>query len=290
MRVFLKRWILPPGYIQLFQRKEVVAPVMPKEVLVDTSFNAKFKDIHKGDRCFILASGPSIASQNLIKLKDEYCIAVSHFHLHKDIQLIKPSYHVLAPQHPPFNFSDSSKYFDDFLLAYKDLDIKYFLGVNDYEFNYINLIKGNLSYSNLNVHFLNYEKGVVLDENNYNDEKVWDISNSDIFSMRTVVYGAIQVAIYMGFNRIYLLGCDHDYLNDIARTTNHHFYKEDKGISDKLHLSEFTRERWFLEYYMRWKQYRLMNEYAKTRNIEIINATAGGMLDVFPRVNLDEIV
>jgi len=197
---------------------------------------------------------------------------------------------VLAPQHPPFNFYDSSKYFDDFSIAYKNIDVDYFLGVNYYEYSYINLLKEKQQYNHSRIHYLNYEKPIVLDENNYMNDNVWDISKNNIFSMRTVVYGAIQVAIYMGFSRIYLLGCDHDYLNDISRTSNHHFYKEEKGISDIQHLSEFTRERWFLEYYMRWKQYRLMKEYAETKNIEIINATAGGMLDVFKRVKLENII
>ena len=82
--------------------------------------NIKFKNIHKGKRVFILASGPSIKTQNLKPLENEYCIAVSHFHLHEDIQIIKPQYHVLAPQHPPFTFDDSSKYFLDFKKAYNN--------------------------------------------------------------------------------------------------------------------------------------------------------------------------
>jgi len=72
--------------------------------------------------------------------------------------------------------------------------------------------------------------------------------------------------------------------------TNHHFYKESEGISDVKHLSEFTTERWFQEYYMRWKHYRLIRDFLSSKNVCIYNATKGGMLDVFPRVSLDEII
>ena len=77
-----------------------------------------------------------------------------------------------------------------------------------------------------------------------------------------------------------------DYLKDVERVTNHHFYREEDGVSDAEHLGSFTLERWFLEYYLRWKQYRLMREYLESKGVRVFNATTGGMLDVFPRVDL----
>ena len=128
-----------------------------------------------------------------------------------------------------------------------------------------------------------------MDESNFLDEGKWDITKP-LFDINTVVFSAIQVALYMGVKEIYLIGCDHDYLQDIKRVTNHHFYPEEAGISDRENLSAFDSEKWFGEYYYRWMRYRLMREYASRKGCTIFNATKGGMLDVFPRVDLQSVI
>ena len=254
-----------------------------------TKRNIKFKNIHKGERVFILATGPSIQTQDLKPLKNENCIAVSHFHLHEDIQIINPKYHVLAPQHPPFNFNDSSKYFFDFKKAYAKSDTHIFLGINDFKYSYLELLKAKPELVVPNIHYIDYSTNYQLDEQNLYNADIWDITKV-LFGMRTVVYGAIQIAYYMGFSEIYLLGCDHDYLFDLARTKNQRFYKDEIGISDNDHLKQISLEAGFLDYYLRWKQYRLMKEFFNNKNIKIYNATNGGILDVFQRIDLSELV
>lgn len=278
MKKFLKKWIVPTGifeYVRLRGANKISHPE-----------NTKFKNIHKGERCFILASGPSITQQELSVLEGETCIAVSHFHLHKDIRTIKPKYHVLAPSHPPFTFNDSGKYFSDFKEKYADMDVTYFLGDNSFPYSFRKLVQTHPELSVNNAYYLNYEPGFDIDEENYSQNNIWDISKT-VFSPRTVIYSALQVAGYMGFSEIYLLGCDHDYLNDTKRTTNHHFYKEEAGISDKEHLDAFSSEKWFYEYYMRWKHYRLMRMALEEKGCKVYNATRGGMLDVFERVEFE---
>lgn len=250
--------------------------------------NSKFKNIHHGERCFILATGPSIKAQDLTGLRSELSIAVSQFFLHKDIKTISPKYHILAPSHHPFNFNDLNKVFDGFKQSYTD-DVTYFLGYAPYIYSNYRFLENYPEYKNNNQYFVNYSLNKSLDESSYLNSEVWEIDKSP-FSVRTVIYSAIQVAIYMGCKEIYLIGCDHDYLNDTSRVTNHHFYKEEEGISDAEHLSSFTTERWFEEYYFRWKQYRLMKQYAQTKGCQIFNATQGGMLDVFPRVTLESVL
>ena len=98
----------------------------------------------------------------------------------------------------------------------------------------------------------------------------------------------------MGFDKIYLLGCDHDYLERklIGKGfDNHHFYKDkEDGIEGIVKfLDDFSLEQWFYQYYYRWKQYRLMKQYAQEKGQVILNATHGGMLDVFDRVKFEDI-
>lgn len=247
---------------------------------------AKYKDIHKGKRVFVLASGPSINTQDLTYLKDEHCIAVSQFFLHPDIKIIRPQYHCFAPQHSPFNDDTNKIIFDGFTKFY-DFPIKAFIGNSDYKYSYKNYLQNNPNY-NIDAEFVDLSRSQRLIDQNHMEEDVWNFAKKP-FSLRTVIYLAIQLAYYMGFSEIYLLGVDHDYLKDTSRITDHHFYKDEKSFSDKEHLNMFTTERWFEEYYIRWKEYRLMKEFLESKNVKIFNATNGGMLDVFTTVKFESL-
>lgn len=274
------KWILPRGFIEIYKD---LKKYFYKDSL-HRSFNRR--DIDK--RCFILASGPSINTQNLKLLENEDVIAVSHVHRHPDINIIKPKYHVLAPFHHPFKFDDAKKYFDDFKKFYQPKNIKIFLGYRPYIYSFKDFLNQTNEYSQFEFEYINYSNSTQLDEANYKDYDLWDIGKKP-FGCRTVVYSAIQLAWKLGYREIYLLGCDHDYLLNLDRVGEHRFYSDKDGISDKEHLSEFTSERWFYEYYMRWKQYRLMKEFLNEHGVEVFNATNGGMLDVFPRVKYEDL-
>lgn len=289
----LAYWTVPEGvkkiFASIYQNQRSIDKYKQEKILVKhlTQKNINFKNVHQGRRCFILATGPSVKTQNLSLLEHELCIGVSQFYLHKDIELISPEYHVLAPSHPPFNFNDLNKVFEGLKNIYGDR-VTCFLGYAPYAFSNYRFLQEHPEFKHDNQYFLNYSGSSAIDESNYSDDDIWAIEKNP-FSIRTVVYSALQIAIYMGCKEVYLIGCDHDYLNDTNRVTNHHFYKEEAGISDAEHLSEFTTERWFEEYYFRWKQYRLIRNYAQSVGCQIFNATAGGMLDIFPRVKLEDV-
>lgn len=267
------------------KQKEFMAQNNPPDELFKA--NQRFKNRHQGKRCFILASGPSINQQDLTLLKDEICFSVSSFFLHNDISVINPKYHVLAPTHHPFDFSQVRTVFqglNDRLPA----DCHVFLGHKMYEFSYHNFLKANKDFLTKEFSWINYSDSLELSDDNFDSESLWDIAGKP-YSLRTVIYSAICIAQYMGFKEIYLLGCDHDYLKDTSRITDHHFYKDSQSYSDKEHLSEFTTEKWFYEYYRRWKDYRLMRTYLQSRNVTVYNATLGGMLDVFERRTFEDL-
>jgi hypothetical protein len=290
---FLYNYIVPPGIVRLSHKLTKTKKETQKTISnIDDLFakNKKFKNMHQGERCFILATGPSIKSQNLTILEKELTISVGSFFLHDEINKIKPSYHVLAPCHPPFDFNTLNKIFLGFKNSFKQTKEPHvFMGINNYEFSYKEFLAKNEELNPKSNSFVNFEGSKELNENNYNEDEIWDLSKTP-FSLRTVIYLGIQLAVYMGCREIYLLGCDHDYISDTSRTTNHHFYADDKSYSDKEHLDSFSTENWFLEYYMRWKHYRLMKEYCIKKGIKIYNSTDGGLLDVFKRKSLEKIL
>ena len=284
MKRFIRNWVVPSGYLDLLKktkRKEVKASSYPE--------NRQFKNIHKGKRCFVLATGPSINTQDLTVLENEFCIAVGHFHLHKDISVIRPEYHILAPMHSPFDSSHSIKYFQDFITYYKGINVTYFLGVDNSPLSFSVFLNQYPQYKLDNVHYIDYSNHILLNEKNCNDADLWDITKEP-FGMRSVVYGAVQLAHYMGFSEVYLLGCDHDYLLDYEKKESKHFYEYGKGIGDRKSFERYDTEYWFYEYYIRWRDFRLMRDYCAKHGTKIYNATNGGMLDVFERVNFKDIL
>lgn len=218
-------------------------------------------------------------------LADEICIAVSHFSLHKDIDIIKPRYHVLAPQHPPFTFEDSRKFFE----ALKNYTWNYscFLGITAYPFSYEKLLKQYPELAPRNLYYIDYQESVQLNEDNVNFSETWDPLQFP-FVPHTVIFEAIMLARYMGFQEIYLIGCDHNYAEDLKKTTNLHFYSDQSGIDDTKNLLSFTTEEHLEGLALRWRQYRIMKTYLQ-QQLHIYNATAGGMLDVFPRIELSSL-
>jgi len=91
---------------------------------------------------------------------------------------------------------------------------------------------------------------------------------------RTVVIFALQVAYYMGFEEVYLLGCDCSYGKDPSQ---HHF--------DGSPVDNYLREDWSCIY----DEYRnALNRY-RQKGKKIINCTVGGNLEVFSRMPLEEV-
>lgn len=272
LKRFLKTWVIPPGWIR---------PRKPSgEVVHKPSVPFHLTNERRDDSLFVLASGPSIAKCDLSLLEGRDNMAVSFFHLHERIEKLRPKYHVLAPQHAPFTFDDSSKYFEGFADRYASFRPDIFLGVTNYAFDYRALLQQKPELDLFPFHFIDYSGAPQLDETNYSNPSHWDPTDRP-FACRTVIYSAIQIAFHLGYKEICLLGVDHDYLADINRTQGHHFYDEKLGISDVAHLSQFTRERWFLEYYLRWKQYRLMKTFLESQGVRIVNLSPGSYLDVF---------
>ena len=92
------------------------------------------------------------------------------------------------------------------------------------------------------------------------------------YDEETVVIHAIQLALYLGFKEIYLLGTDCNY-NQTKQYAINHGKKVDKFLGNKM-----------------IKSYSVVKKYEKIFGFKVYNATRGGMLDIFPRVNLDDLL
>ena len=130
---------------------------------------------------------------------------------------------------------------------------------------------------------------------NYDDEKRYPYSFStdcahQIDCRGTVTFTCMQLAAYMGFEEIYLLGVDHNYRvtididgNVVTDPDQKDYFTDnyDTDIKDQVvhDMGNNTRA------YMDARSYCE----SVSDKIKIINATRGGKLEVFPRVDFDSL-
>lgn len=217
------------------------------------------KGAHQGERCFIVGNGPSLSVQDLELIAGEDCFgANSIFRIFKKTSW-RPTYYV------------TQDIYGDIKDEVNHLDVAHVL-VGDYYWRKIGT-------SNSNAVCFHAVKPV--DGNLYFGTDC----HAGFCDYATVTFTMIQLAVFLGYTRIYLLGIDHSYARTVSSSgsvscdgsTKNHFYEDSKAISIVGDVEGME------------KAYRCSFAYAQGAGIQICNATRGGYLEVFPRVNLDSL-
>lgn len=261
------------AHLRAFVRDALPDPVVQR--------NARFRNVHNGQRCFILGSGNSINSQDLTRLRGEIVMTQNHFHAHPDIAAIAPTYHVNVPKYQPMEYDqDWSEWLgtmDERLprntILFFDKNTKYLVDANGYFADRVYYIKTG------------YNEFVA------NSAPV-DLTNS-LMSVPTVLTQCLAIAIYMGFAEIYLLGFDLDQVCRMHDRTSVRFYglspitanKYEEEAEQSLGASGGD----WLAMWRIWRQCGLLKAEADRRGIRIYNATEGGLLNVYERCAYDGI-
>lgn len=276
-------WTVPPGIKNfvltrfgksLERLKSLTIPPEQQRLLQK---NRVLHNRHVRERCFILATGPSIKQQKLKLLQGESCIAVSNFFLHPDYALIKPRYYCIAPYHLPITEESWSAWMKE--LDQGTGDSTFFFALRDQA-----RVEGAGDFVNRPPHYLLFgasPKTIV--------HTGIDLTRP-ILLPNTVTIMALQIAIYMGFQQIYLLGCDHNQI--IGLNKRQHFFSEEEALRvsrrraewDERHIESFCQE-----YIDQWQDYKLMRRLADKNAIQIVNATPNSLLDLFPRVDYESL-
>ena len=248
--------------------------------------NIELKDIHKGKRCFLLGSGPSIKKEDLKPLKNEIVFALNNFYVHEDFNEIMsgdvPKYYMTAPIHPPQTEDEWKRWFED-MEKHMPKNTNMIFGLNAYEGNIKYIFE---KYGIFKEHKINwYFAGVNYNHETFNDNAM-DITNP-IYSGEAVSIYSLILAIYMGFDEIYLLGMDHDYFlyEDESKMRMyeravHQQNEFERTFGDTFYIKEFLR------------QYNIFSKYkafANNSNSKIFNASNGGILKVFPKVKYESL-
>jgi hypothetical protein len=250
--------------------------------------NIELKDKHKGQRCFLLGSGPSIKQENLKLLKNEIVFALNNFYVHPDFQEIMSGnvekYYMTVPVHLPQTEQEWKSWFMDMEKNMPNNATMMF-GLNGYKENIKYIFDKHGIFQKHKLYW--YITGVNVGEYYHFNEKHIDIMNM-IWNANTVSIYALIIAIYMGFDEIYLLGMDHDYICN--KSKDWRFYQDGLHQKDEIKRtlkdSSYNKHE-FLATGKIFEQYELLSS---NTTIKIYNISSSSLLDVFNLKNLDEII
>ena len=221
---------------------------------------ASLKGKHIGKRCFIVGLGPSldIADLETLKKNNELCISMNSIYRIFEKTDWRPNYYV----------SCDTKFIMDEIDKYVSFDLDNYI-ISDTcgaEVNErLEELLGNKLFS-----FHEYKEWKLKGLPDFSD----DISRSAAFS-GTVTYTCMQIAAYMGCNEIYLLGMDASVIAGQNKT--YEYFYENTGPKSYCQSS------------YPYRAYEAAKKYAGENGIIIKNASRGGELESFERVNFDSL-
>lgn len=221
---------------------------------------AKFRNIHQRERCFIIGNGPSLNKTDLSRLEGIKKFGLNKIYLLFDRVNLDLSYHVAV---------------NPFVIAQSHEEIRQ-LPCNSFV-SYLPS-KQILSHAD-NVNFIYTEGGVRFFQEN--------ITNV-ISEGATVTYVALQIAYYMGFQEVYLIGVDHNFVCSGKPNEEQHMAGKDPNHFDE---SYFQGMDWHLPDLESSEMAYCLARYHYTRSgRKIYDATVDGKLDVFPKISFEDAV
>ena len=218
----------------------------------------KFQGIHKGKRCFIVANGPSLLKTNLELLENEYTFGMNRIYLNFERSSFRPTYHVAV----------NELILEQWAKEITLLNMPKFLNWNRRSY-----------YGSLDSRtFFMKSKMTIKDSFQY------DLTRPVVFGA-TVTFVALQLAYYMGFQKVYLIGLDHNY--------------KDKGIPSKtetrtpeldeshFHANYFPKGfKWQLPDLLRSEiEFKISRKAFEADDREVLDATIDGKCQVFKKID-----
>ncbi len=223
----------------------------------------KYKDRYHGKRCFIVATGPSLTLEDVEKVKGEITFGMNSVFRLFDKTDWRPDFYGIIDTWVFSNIKDELAHHKFNCAFYPDRTIRW-----KRDFAHPIAVKQGIGY-NAKVRRLLPEK---MKQVKFSD----DISKR-VYEGTSVVHFLLQIIFYMGFEEIYLLGTDCNYSGPLKHSSLATYKNSDQIGNSPEDI-----------YYGLIKDYEHAAKVAKKRGIKIYNATRGGMLEVFPRVKLEE--
>ena len=229
-----------------------------------------YKNLHKGERCFIIGNGPSLNKLDLTQLKEEVTFGVNSIFLNYDKMGFNPTYYTVEDYHVINERADAIKKIKGSIKFIPQYAYKSFGDREDVI--YINTIPDYRRYKGYPYFSTDIKR------------RVWVGG--------TVSYINLQLAYYMGFEEVYLIGFDHNYIIPSSANISGANIVSTEDDPNHFHPDYFGKGfSWHIPLTERMELCYIKAKYAfEQSNKKIMNATAGGYLEVFPRIDFDSVI
>ncbi len=224
---------------------------------------AEFKDNHKGQRVFIIGNGPSLKQTDLTKLRHEFTFGMNR------IYLVFPE----LGFHTTYFAATNDLVIEQFHADILALPMPKFLAWRSYRHFSTNLPPANIP---------------TFLYTSYTSPRFSQDVRGRVWEGATVTNVALQLAFHMGFEHVILIGVDHNFTS--------------KGDANKTVTSQGDDPNHFMPNYfgkgVKWKLpdlstsevgYTMAREAYQKAGREVLDATVGGKLTVFPKVDYNSL-
>lgn len=216
---------------------------------------AALKDIHKGQRCFIMGNGPSLKKTDLGKLKGEITFGMNRVYMAFEEMGFPTTYYV----------SINNLVVEQCAADIQKLKIPRFIAWHAHQ-------------------WLQPDNDLYFLYSTYTGPKFATDIRRRLWEGATVTTVALQIAYYMGFSEVVLIGVDHNFVTQGKPNTTvvsqgddpNHFSPNYFGKGFRWQLPDLeTSER----------GYALARQTFEADGRRVVDATIDGKLRIFPRVD-----
>ncbi|MBW8002732.1 MAG: glycosyltransferase [Planctomycetes bacterium] len=221
----------------------------------------QYKNKYQGQRCVIIGNGPSLNNTDLSLLKNEYTFGLNKIYLLFDKFDWRPTFYVAVNQ---FVIEQSAKQILNEISGLKFLDFV--------SFKYLPYRMDTIYTRPLNGNAFSTDPCI------------------GVFQAHTVTYVAMQLAYYLGFSEVFLVGVDHFY-NAAQKGKPNQVIVQHGRDSDHFDSGYFEQGReWHLpDLKGSEKGYKTAKLKFEQVGKKIYDATVGGHLDVFEKVDFNDV-
>ncbi len=223
-----------------------------------------YQNKYDGKRCFVIGNGPSLTAADLDKLAEnnEYTFASNRIYKMYDKTNWRPTF---------FSVCDEKLFVDNLSSIERIEDSIKILPLD---------LAHHVKYSESYLYFARYPFKFFTKYPFFCDDLKKKFGEGN-----TITYHLLQLAVCMGFKEIYLLGCDFSYNigvdsnGKIIKNSNQKNYpwEEDNKVYNLPNLQANLYA------------YMAAKKYADSNNVVIKNATRGGKLEVYDRVQFENL-
>jgi 6-hydroxymethylpterin diphosphokinase MptE-like protein len=259
------RRLLNPAFI--YRNRDRIIPYLDerRDRWVNHRKLRQLQDRHLGERCFIIGNGPSLAVGDLDRLKGEITFAANKIYLIFARTEWRPHYYAVEDDHMIDQHHEEIRRLEGFVKFVPHFAKLPFRGDRDV----IWYSRSLLSHAAF--------------------PKFSDNPSRHLHCGYMVTYISLQLAYFMGFTRVYLLGVDFDYsLTSPSQTVEYaahyghdHFTPDYFKPGELLFVPQLDRAE---------RAMRCAKHFYEAHGRKIWNSTRGGKLQVFDRVPLEEVL